>query len=267
MGAVGINFGAATSGTGFDVTTTVASIVANLQQVETPWNNQLTALKADDTALTSIGTDLSSLSASLNALTDFEGVMTEKEGSSSDTNVLTLTSASATATAGSHTVVVSQLAQTSSDYSDPIASTDTISGALTIRVGSGQATTIPVVSGTSDTLKTYASAINAAGIGVSASVISDTSGSRLSLVSNTSGTAGALTVTQGGTTTTTTSATTAASDVAPAASIAASNTFALPSSSSELSGTLSYEVGGSGGSSGTVNLGSPPRPSPRPLRH
>ena len=87
MGAVGINFGAATSGTGFDVTTTVASIVANLQQVETPWNTQLTALKADDTALTSIGTDLSSLSTSLNALNDFEGVMTEKQGSSSDTNV------------------------------------------------------------------------------------------------------------------------------------------------------------------------------------
>jgi flagellar hook-associated protein 2 len=183
--------------------------------------------------------------------------MAEKEGSSSDTSVLTLTSASATATAGSHTVIVSQLAQTSSDYSDPIASTDTISGALTIRVGGGQATTIPVVSGTSDTLKTYAAAINAAGIGVSASVISDTSGSRLSLVSNTSGTAGALTVTQGGTTTTR-SATTTASDVAPTASIAASNTFALPSSSSELSGTLSYEVGGSRGSSGTVNLGSTP---------
>ena len=52
MGAVGINFGAATSGDGFDVTTTVASIVANLQRVETPWNNQLTSLKADDTALT-----------------------------------------------------------------------------------------------------------------------------------------------------------------------------------------------------------------------
>ncbi len=154
MGAVGINFGSVTSGSGFDVTTTVASIVANLQQVETPWNNQLTSLKADDTALTSIGTDLSSLGTSLQALTDFEGVMTEKEGSSSDTDILTLSSASATATAGSHTVVVSQLAQTASDYSDPIASTDTISGALTIKVGTGPATTIPVVSGTSDTMTT-----------------------------------------------------------------------------------------------------------------
>jgi flagellar hook-associated protein 2 len=257
MGAVGINFGAATSGTGFDVTTTVASIVANLQQVETPWNAQLTTLKSDDTALTSIGTDLSSLSSGLQALTDFEGVMAEKEGSSSNPNVLTLSSAGATASAGSHTVVVGQLAQTASDYSDPITSSDTISGALTIQVGSGSATTIPAISGSSDTVATYAAAINLAGIGVTASVISDTSGSRLSLVSDISGTTGALTVTQGGTTAATSSATTAASDVAPTASIAASNTFSLPSSASELSGTLSYAVGGGGGS-GSVNLGSTP---------
>jgi len=195
MGAVGINFGSATSGTGFDVTTTVASIVANLQQVENPWNAQLTTLKSDDTALTSVGTDLSALSTSLSALTNFDGVTAQKDGSSSDTDVLTLTSAGPTATAGSHTVVVGQLAQTSSEYSDPIAASDTISGALTIQVGSGAATTIPIVSGASDTLSTYAAAINAADIGVSASVISDNTGSRLSLVSGTSGLAGQLTVT------------------------------------------------------------------------
>jgi len=46
MGSVGLNFGSATSGAGFDVATTVASIVANLKTVENPWNTQLTALKA-----------------------------------------------------------------------------------------------------------------------------------------------------------------------------------------------------------------------------
>jgi len=117
MGAVGINFGAATSGSGFDVTTTVASIVANLQAVEDPWNTQLTSLKAQDTAFTSIGTDLSTLSSSVQALTDFQGVLASKLGSSSDTNVLTLSAADATAVAGSHTIVVGQLAQASSDVS------------------------------------------------------------------------------------------------------------------------------------------------------
>jgi flagellar hook-associated protein 2 len=206
MGTVGINFGSATGGTGFNVTTTVASIVANLTAVETPWTTQLTSIKAQDTALTSIGTDLSSLSSAVFALTDFQGVLSTKEGSSSDTNVLNLSSAGPTAVAGSHTVVVSQLAQASSAYSNAIASTDTLSGGLTIQIGSGAATPIPIVSGSSDTLQTYAAAINAAGLGVSASVISDTSGSRLSLASQTSGAAGQLTITGAITDATTSSA-------------------------------------------------------------
>jgi len=200
MGTVGINFGAATSGTGFDVTSTVASIVANLKAVETPWTAQLTSLKAQDTAFTSIGTDLATLSTSLQALTDFQGVTATKLGSSSDTNILSLGTAGPTAASGSHNVVVTQLAQASSEYSDPVPTSDSLSGALTIQVGSGAATTIPVVSGTSDTLQTYASAINLAGIGVTASVISDTTGSRLAIVSDTSGLAGQLTITPGGST-------------------------------------------------------------------
>ncbi len=73
---------------------------------------------------------------------------------------------------------------------------DTLSGGLTFQVGSaGTPQSVPVVSGASDTLTTYAAAINAAAIGVTASVISDTTGSRLSLVSDTSGSAGQLTIT------------------------------------------------------------------------
>ena len=80
MGTVGINFGSATSGAGFDVSSTVSAIVANLKAVETPWQDQLTSLKAEDTAITSIGSDLSALSTSLQALTDFQGVMASKLG-------------------------------------------------------------------------------------------------------------------------------------------------------------------------------------------
>lgn len=257
MGTVGINFGAATSGTGFDVTTTVASIVANLKAVETPWTTQLTSLKAQDTAFTSIGTDLSTLSTSLQALTDFQGVTTTKLGSSSDTNILSLGTAGPTAVAGSHTVVVTQLAQASSQYSDPVPTSDILSGALTFQVGKSSATTIPVISGTSDTLASYAAAINLADIGVRASVISDTTGSRLAIVSTTSGLAGQLKVTAGGTTSTTTEATPAAASTAPTATAAATSTFALPTAASQLSGTFSYAIGGNGGS-GTVNLGSTP---------
>jgi flagellar hook-associated protein 2 len=253
MGTVGINFGAATSGTGFDVTTTVASIVANLKAVETPWTTQLTSLKAQDTAFTSIGSDLATLSTSVQALTDFQGVMASKLGSSSNTNILSLGTAGPTAVAGSHTIVVNQLAQTSSEYSDPVPASDILSGALTFQVGSGAASTIPVVSGISDTLSTYAAAINLADIGVKASVISDATGARLAIVTTTSGSAGQLTITAGGSTTSETAATAAAASVAPTATVAATNTFTLPTSASRLSGTFSYSVGSGG--SGTVNLG------------
>ncbi len=257
MGAVGINFGSATSGAGFDVTTTVASIVANLKAVETPWTTQLTTLQSEDTAFTSIGTDLAALSTSVNALTDFEGVMSQKDGSSSDTSVLALSSASSSAVAGSHTIVVSRLAQTSSEVSAVVPTDDTLSGALTFQVGStGTPETVPVVSGTSDTLATYAAAINSADIGVTASVISDTSGSRLSLVSNTSGLAGQLTVSPGGPPTVTTSKTPPATSTASTGSAAATNTFSFDSAAVQLSGTFSYAIGGT--AVATVDLGPSP---------
>src|ERR1700739_2584907 len=142
MGTVGISVGSPTSGQGFDVTSTVNQLVTNLQAVETPWKTQLSALQSEDTALTSIGTDLSSLSTALESLTDFQGVLSEKQGSSSDTSVLQLTGASSNAVAGSHTITVTSLAQTSSQYTNAIAGSDTLSGTLSIAVGSGSAQTI-----------------------------------------------------------------------------------------------------------------------------
>ncbi len=193
MGAVGISFGSPTSGQGFDVSSTVSQIVANLQAVETPWNTQLSTLRSQDTSLTSIGTDLNTLSNALGSLTDFEGVLAEKEGSSSDQSVLQLTSAASTAVAGSHTIVVGSLAQTSSSYSDAISGTDMLSGSLTLTVGSGSAQTITLDS-SDDTVSSLADTINSGDYGVAASVITDGSTQRLSLVSDTSGTAGNLTV-------------------------------------------------------------------------
>jgi flagellar hook-associated protein 2 len=192
MGTVGLSFGSASSGQGFDVATTVTQIQASEQAIETPWQNQLTALTAQDTVFSSLGSDLSTLTTSLQALTDFDGVFSEKQGSSSDTNLLSLTAASTSAVAGSHTVVISSLAQTSSDVSSAISDpNDTLSGSLTI-----QSQTFNVDSADNDTtLASLSSAINAADIGVQASVITDSSGSRLSIVSGTSGAAGQLSIT------------------------------------------------------------------------
>jgi len=78
MGTVGLSFGSPTSGSGFDVSATVSSIVANLQNVETPWQNQLKTLESQDTAISSLGTLFSKLSNDMSSLTDLEGIMAEK---------------------------------------------------------------------------------------------------------------------------------------------------------------------------------------------
>jgi flagellar hook-associated protein 2 len=195
MGTVGLSFGSPTSGTGFDVSATVSSIVANLQKVETPWKTQLSTLQSQDTAISNLGTLLSTVSTDVNALTDFSGVLSQKTGSSSDTNVVELSSATSAAMPGSHTVIVNSLAKTSSGYLTEIASaSDTLTGALTLQVGNGTAHTVTLPT-SGGTLASLASAINSSGAGISASVLTDSSGSRLSLVSATSGGAGNISVT------------------------------------------------------------------------
>ena len=195
MGTVGLSFGSPTSGAGFDVSSTVAEIVGNLQNVETPWKTQLTKLESQDTAISSLGTLFSNLSNDLSSLTDFTGILSEKTGSSSDTNVLTLTAANNSAVAGTHTVTVTNLAQTSSGYLAPITNaSDKLSGSVTLQAGSGTAETITLNS-SNNTLAGLASAINSSGVGVIASVLTDSSGSRLSLVSDTSGAGGNIQVT------------------------------------------------------------------------
>jgi flagellar hook-associated protein 2 len=195
MGTVGISFGSPLAGTGFNVSQTVSQIVANLSSVETPWQTQLNSLETQDTVISSLGTMLSALSTDVSQFTDFEGVLAQKEGSSSDPNVLALTSASSSAVAGTHTIVVNSLASTSSGYLNEITNpSDTLSGSISIQVGTGTAQTVTLDS-TDNTISGLASAINNAGIGVTANVITDASGSRLSLVSGTSGASGGLTVT------------------------------------------------------------------------
>lgn len=196
MGAVGLSFGSATSGQGFDVTTTVNEIVTNLQAVETPWKTQLTLLTSKDTTLTSLGTQLATLSTDLQNLTDFSGTMAEKTGSSSDTNVLALSSASSAAVAGTHTISIQNLAQTSSAASDAVGASDTLTGGITLKVGTGDWQTVNVGDGsTAATLSGLSAAINDASLGVTASVLTNGDGTqRLSLVSQTSGSAGQITI-------------------------------------------------------------------------
>lgn len=247
MGTVGLSFGSATSGAGFDVASTVSAITANMKNIETPWNNQLTSLQSEDTVLSKLGTLMSTLSTDVAQLTNFTGVMAQKTGSSSDTNVLQLTSASSSAVAGTHTVVVKNLATTSSGYLAELRSgSDLLSGSITLQVGSGTAQTISVNSG-NNTLSGVASAINRSGVGVTASVLTDANGSRLSLVSATSGAAGAIRVVN--------NQLSAAPNTALTytASGSSSGTLSgIPTAGDTLAGTLTLQVGSN--SPQTINV-------------
>jgi flagellar hook-associated protein 2 len=129
-------------------------------------------------------------------LTDAGGILSEKEGSSSDSSVIDLTAASNASVAGTHTVVVNNLAATSSGALTEITNaTDTLSGKIVIKVGTSGTTQTISLTSSNNTLSGLASSINNAGMGVTASVLTDETGSRLSLVSATSGTAADLSVT------------------------------------------------------------------------
>jgi flagellar hook-associated protein 2 len=193
MGTIGLSFGSPTSGQGIDVTSTVTQMVAQLQATETPYKNQLTSLQSQDTVISSLGSLLSTLSSDITALTDPAGVLSGKQGSSSDTNTLALLSATTTATAGSHTVSVQLLAQTSTEASSAVAANDTLSGSFTFHIGSGSSQTV-TVDPSNNTIAGLAATINQAGIGISASIVTDSSGSRLSLISQTGGAAGQISI-------------------------------------------------------------------------
>jgi flagellar hook-associated protein 2 len=251
MGTVGLSFGSPTGGTGFNVSSTVSSIVANLQNVETPWKTQLTTLQAQDTAISSLGTLFSNLSNDMSALTDVQGTMATKTGSSSDTNVLTLTAATSSAIAGTHTVEVGNLALTSSGYLPPVSSpTAVLTGSITLQVGASGTPQTITLNSSDNTLNGLAAAINSSAVGVTASVLTDASGSRLSLVSGTSGAEGNLTV--------------SANTLAPvlnftgsAGTVSAASTGTLdsiPNLADTLAGSLSIQVGT--GAAQTVTLDS-----------
>jgi len=246
MPTVGLSFGSPTSGTGFDVSATVSRIVGNLRNVETPWKTQLTQLQSQDTAISSLGTLFSSLSNDLSALTDFKGIMAQKLGSSSDTNVLTLTAATSSAIAGTHSVAVSKIALTSSGYLNKVTSSSSkLQGSITLQVGTGATQTITLDS-TNNTLSGLAKAINASGVGVTASVLTDPKGSRLSLVSGTPGALGNISISDN-------SIRPILNYTAATGTINPGGTFeAIAQAADTLSGSMTIKVGG--GALQTINV-------------
>ncbi|MBB5056369.1 flagellar hook-associated protein 2 [Granulicella aggregans] len=184
--------------TGIDVTSAVASILYADRAPERGWQAQQTALASQTSAINALNSDASALSDALSALQSTTGALSTVTATSSNTSLLTATATDGTTT-GNHVVTISNLASTGSWYSakEGTSSTQLPTGSFSITVGS-TTTSIPTGSGSVNTLDQLAASINGQALGVTASVVTDSSGARLALVSTVSGAAGDFSIATGG---------------------------------------------------------------------
>jgi flagellar hook-associated protein 2 len=167
------------------------------------WQADQTTLTSQTAALTAIQTATAAIQTDMQSLNTLAGPLSARTVASSNRNVVTATAAEGTIL-GNHTVVVNSLAAAGSWYSS-LVSTPTVTlptSSITITSTSGNpvsfATGMNTTTGIKnpgDTLNDLASAINSyvsptgAKLGVTATVVSDSTGSRLAIISKTAGTA------------------------------------------------------------------------------
>ncbi len=182
---------------GIDVASTVDQLMQIERQPEVQMQQQQSDISQQISILGVMGSDLQALYTAANSLQDVTGGLTAKTATSSDSDIVTAT-ADTTAAIGNHTVTITNLATVSSSYSDVVPSTTQLGGTeIDVAYGdpNNPTTTDKILIPTDDnTLQQVAAYINSSNYGVSANVVTDAQGSRLVLVSKTSGAAGNLTV-------------------------------------------------------------------------
>jgi flagellar hook-associated protein 2 len=162
------------------------------------WQAQESTLASQTSTLTQIQSTTTALDNDMQALNNLTGPLSSVTATSSNSSVLTASAASGSAT-GDYAVLINNLASTASYASTSVATaaTDLPAESITITPSSGTATTITTGSGV-NTLTDLENAINGDNLGITASIVTDATGSRLALVSNTSGSAGNFTASSSG---------------------------------------------------------------------
>lgn len=177
----------------------VNSIVTQLMSIE---KQPLTALNQDKTFFTNelsafgtISSDIAGLQSASSALKSADGFKIFS-ATAADPTYLT-SSADSTATAGSHSITVTQLAQSQKLFSTGFVDTSTTAvGTGTLTFSNGASSFAVTLDSTNNTLDGIANAVNSASsnFGVSATIVNDGTGNRLLLSPNNTGTAYAITV-------------------------------------------------------------------------
>jgi flagellar hook-associated protein 2 len=182
---------------GIDVTSAVAAAIYADRAPERGWQADQATLSSQTTALTAIQTATQAVQNDMQALNTLGGPLAARTVTSSNSNIVSATAATGTVT-GTHTIVVNNLASTGAWYSDAAATaTATLpASSFTLTTAGGNSATIPTGAGNAaDNLNDLASTINGDNLGVTASVVSDATGSRLAIIANTSGSAANFSIT------------------------------------------------------------------------
>ncbi len=176
---------------GIDVTAAVAAGIYADRAPERGWQADQVTLTGETTALTAMQTATTAVQSDMQALNTLTGPLSKRTVTSSNPSEVGATAATGTI-AGTHSVVVNSLASTGAWYSDLATSgTATLpSSSFTLTTTAGASVTIATGAGNvADNLQDLASTINGDKLGVTASVVSDASGSRLAIIANSSGNA------------------------------------------------------------------------------
>ena len=190
--ALQLNIGSLTSGSGIDVQGTVDQLMSLQRAPLTQMQRQQTNLASETSALTDIQRKLQSLESVVQSLGDYTGSLGARSAMSSQSSAISATATSA-AVISQHQISVAHMASRSSWYSKPLSGSTSLSaGSFTLQLGLKPTVTINVSNG--DSLQTVANNINAKNAGITANVISDANGSRLTLISNDTGTSNEIAV-------------------------------------------------------------------------
>jgi flagellar hook-associated protein 2 len=185
--------GVSSSSSGLDVGSTVDQLLYVERAPERLMQTQQSVITSKVTALQGLQSKLNELEDTTALLRDYSGPLTSRTASTSNSAVFTA-SATQLASSGTHSVVVNQLATVSSVYTSAIGSAEKLTpGDVVITIGGNAPLTLHLDS-THTTLASAAEFINGKSLGVSAQVITDSSGSRLAMISSATGAAGDIQV-------------------------------------------------------------------------
>jgi flagellar hook-associated protein 2 len=191
-------------GSGLDINSIITQLVAVERVPLTQLQTQATALQTQMSTYGKVQSAISALRDAASALSRAD-TWTKTAGTSSDPGAVTVTTSAATKP-GNYTLQVSQLAAAQSNATGTFASPDTLVGEGTLRIelgtwGAGQTSFTPKAGATAvdiavgppaQSLAQLRDKINASSAGVTASVLTDATGSRLVLRATNSGASNAF---------------------------------------------------------------------------